>query len=141
MTATTRARFDLEPAASKLEESVRKLRLRLLNCCIGKHAGAAATDRKQAVVDAAFSCAFALYWRYQVAHNLKGMGYTLKKHFLTRETFLDVMTITQTRILLVVLYRVWYPHFKSCACGFGADAIGLVNVLPKRDRRLVHGFD
>ena len=30
---------------------------------------------------------------------------------------------------------------QSCACGFGADAIGLGNVLPKRDRRLVHGFD
>lgn len=86
--------------------------LRLLNCCIGKQAGAEATDRKQAVVDAAFACAFALYWRYQVAHNLKGLGYTLKKHFLTRETFLDVMTITQTRILSVVLYRVWYPKYK-----------------------------
>jgi hypothetical protein len=86
--------------------------LRLINCCIGKEAGAEATDRKQAVVDAAFCCAFVMYWRFQVAHNLKGMGYTLKKHFLTRETFLDVMTITQTRILLVVLYRDWYPEFK-----------------------------
>ena len=31
---------------------------------------------------------------------------------LPRETFLDVVTLTQTRILLVVLYREFYPDFK-----------------------------
>ena len=86
--------------------------LRLLGCSIGKEAGAEATDRKQAVVDAAFSCVFALYWRWQVTHNLKDLGHTLKKHFLTRETFLDVLNICQTRILVVILYREWYPKFK-----------------------------
>lgn len=84
---------------------------RLLNCYIGPQSGADATDREQAVIDASFCCAFALYWRYRVVQ-LKDKQFNLKKHFLTRETFLDILTMTQTRILLVVLYRQWYPEFK-----------------------------
>ena len=86
--------------------------MRLLNCSIGDQAGAKATDRKQAVVDASFCCAFVLYWRWRIAVKLQGLGYTLKKHFLTRETFLDVLTLTQTRILLVMVYREHYPNCK-----------------------------
>ena len=86
--------------------------IRLLNCYIGPEAGTDAVDRKKAVVDASFCCAFVLYWRWRIVHGLEAAGYTLKKHFLTRETFLDILTITQTRILLVVLYREWYPDFK-----------------------------
>ena len=84
--------------------------MRLLNCHIGPHAGVDATDRDQAVVDASFCCAFVLYWRWRIVHGLKKAGFTLKKHFLTRETFLDILTLTQTRILLVVLYRDWHPE-------------------------------
>ena len=89
-----------------------KFGIKLLNCHIGTEAGAEATNRKQAVVDSAFCCAFVLYWRWRIGVKLAGSGFCLKKHFLTRETFLDVLTITQARILLVVVYREHFPELK-----------------------------
>jgi hypothetical protein len=89
-----------------------KFGIKLLNCHIGLQGGAEATSRDQAVVDAAFCCSFVLYWRWRIGVKLDPLGYSLKKHFLTRETFLDVLTLTQTRILIVLLYRESYPMFK-----------------------------
>jgi len=85
---------------------------RLLRAYIGYEDDAEALDRTGAVSDAAFACAFVLFWRWQISSPLSNKGYSLKKHFLTRETFLDVVTVTQTRILLVILYREFYPDFK-----------------------------
>jgi hypothetical protein len=39
-------------------------------------------------------------------------AYNLKIHFLTRETFLDVVVMCQVRILMVKLYREKYPTFR-----------------------------
>ena len=55
---------------------------KLLNCSIGPQGGAEATDRSQAVRDAAFACSFVLYWRWQII-NMKDKGYSILKHFLT----------------------------------------------------------
>jgi hypothetical protein len=88
-----------------------KFGFRLLQCHIGQEAGADATDRRRAVIDAAFCCGFVLYWRWNIVR-LQSKGFSLKKHFMTRETFLDVLTLTQTSILVRILYREWYPKYK-----------------------------
>ena len=92
-----------------------KFGIKLLNCHIGDQAGANAVDPTQAITDAAYSCAFVLYWRWRVVRlkeQFPTAGYSLKKHFLTREMFLDILTLTQSRILLALLYRENYPEFK-----------------------------
>ena len=89
-----------------------KFGIKLLNCHIGEQGGADATSRDQAVIDASFACSFVLYWRWRIGFKLKPLGFTLKRHFLTRETFLDVLTLTQTRRLMALLYREFYPMFK-----------------------------
>jgi len=75
--------------------------------------------RKQAVEDASFCLTFMLYWRHWLQEVApKGAKpshigkFSIKDHFITRETFLDVILMCQARILLVKLYREKYPSFR-----------------------------
>lgn len=77
---------------------------RLLQCSVGSEAQATASDPNQAAIDAAFCCGFVLYWQWLIVSHAK-LNFTLKKHFITRETFLDILTLTHTSIVLIILYR------------------------------------
>ena len=76
--------------------------------------------RKQAVEDAAFCLTFAITWRHWLSnHANKGRRpdhidsqCEMGVHFITRETFLDVVVMCQSRILMVKLYREEHPTFR-----------------------------
>ena len=78
---------------------------RLLCAWLGEANGA---TTEQIIHDAAFSLAFVHIWRDWVLDSV----HSVKTTFLTRETFLDVVTSCNTRILLFPMYRDHFPKFK-----------------------------
>jgi len=78
---------------------------RLMRAWLGE-ANGASTD--QIITDAAFALSFALFWRDWVLDSC----HALETAFLTRETFLDVVTSCNTRILSFPLYRDHHPKCK-----------------------------
>ena len=76
--------------------------------------------RKQAVEDAAFCLTFAITWRHWLVNHANKLrkpthiegAYKLDTHFITRETFLDVIVMCQSRILMVKLYREEHSAFR-----------------------------
>ena len=78
---------------------------RLLCAWLGEANGA---TTEQIIHDAAFALAFVHIWRDWVLDSVHPLGTA----FLTRETFLDVVTSCNTRILLFPMYRDYFPEFK-----------------------------
>jgi len=78
------------------------------------------TLRVQAVEDAAFCLTFAITWRHWLSNHAPSLvkpthiegQYKMETHFITRETFLDVIVMCQCRILMVKLYRERFPTFR-----------------------------
>ena len=76
--------------------------------------------RKQAVVDAAFCLTFAITWRHWLVNHANSgrkpshieSKYEVSVHFITRETFLDVVVMCQSRILMVKLYREQHATYR-----------------------------
>ena len=64
---------------------------------------------RQCVKDASFVHGFIRFWRWWIATPTRGE--TLAIHFITRETFLDVVTSAGTAIYRYPLFRDHYPNY------------------------------
>jgi hypothetical protein len=94
----------------------------------GKSQSEIDTLRCQGVEDAAFCLVFVVLWRWWLHKHANSQPrpeeiespYSVNAHFMTRETFLDVILMCQCRILLVKLYREHFSKFRVHADRFSS---------------------